>query len=279
MFPVLVAGNEDDSIPLRLITRQFVDIRTHEPKGLDSLKMALSSYLEEIQTQAEHIKTQFLDTDEDSRHMEIIKNSGMERKEASTPKVLRTSANLNSIFWITLGWVIGGTVGGALYFGMNTPNNNFGQAIGGGVAWAIGGFALARTLERDVAERTKTIQLTLIWAIAGAIGWALGEIFTEASGAAYGAAIGAIIATVVTSRIRPYFSNWQEILWISLLLAMGGAIGWLIGKGIQDSGGYLLGFEIGKIAGWSIGRAIGGLIGGSVLGWQINQRLNSQRSI
>ena len=279
MFPVLVAGNEDDSIPLRLITRQFVDIRTHESEGLHSLKMALSSYLEEIQKQAEHIETEFLDTNEAAHHGEIIQNNGMERKDASTPRVPSASANLNSIFWITLGWVIGGAVGGALYFGTDTFSDEIGQAIGGAVGWAIGGFVLWRALPRTATQKIDMIRVVLAWAVAGAIGWALGEAVTEASGAALGAAVGALIGMIVTSRIYPRFSNWQSIFWITLAWAVGGAIGWLIGKGIQESGGYLLGLEIGKIAGWSIGRAIGGLIGGSVMGWQINRRLNQQRSL
>jgi len=46
-FPVLVTGKNEDSIPFRLITRQFVDIRENESAGLNSLSSALSFYLEE----------------------------------------------------------------------------------------------------------------------------------------------------------------------------------------------------------------------------------------
>jgi len=51
VFPVLVAGNDEDSIPLRLITRQFVDIRKNEAAGLTSLSVAISFYQEELESQ------------------------------------------------------------------------------------------------------------------------------------------------------------------------------------------------------------------------------------
>lgn len=53
VFPVLVAGDEEESIPLRLITRQFVDVRKNEEAGLHSLKTAISFYLEELAAQEE----------------------------------------------------------------------------------------------------------------------------------------------------------------------------------------------------------------------------------
>lgn len=49
VFPVLVNGDEDSSIPLRLITRQFVDIRTNEDIGLNSLSAAVTFYSEEVE--------------------------------------------------------------------------------------------------------------------------------------------------------------------------------------------------------------------------------------
>ncbi len=49
VFPVLVNGDEDASIPLRLITRQFVDIRANEDIGLNSLSAAITFYAEEIE--------------------------------------------------------------------------------------------------------------------------------------------------------------------------------------------------------------------------------------
>src|ERR1051326_713754 len=45
ILPILVRGDEDSSITLRLITRQFVDLRQNEEKGLQSLRPALGLYL------------------------------------------------------------------------------------------------------------------------------------------------------------------------------------------------------------------------------------------
>ena len=42
VFPVLVSGDENSSITLRLINRQYVDIRENRDKGLKSLSDALS---------------------------------------------------------------------------------------------------------------------------------------------------------------------------------------------------------------------------------------------
>jgi len=48
VFPVLVRGDEETSITLRLINRQFVDIRKDEETGLNSVTASLSLYLEEL---------------------------------------------------------------------------------------------------------------------------------------------------------------------------------------------------------------------------------------
>jgi HEAT repeat protein len=48
VFPVLASGDENSSITLRLINRQFVDIRQNKEKGLKSLSEALSFYINEL---------------------------------------------------------------------------------------------------------------------------------------------------------------------------------------------------------------------------------------
>ena len=45
IFPVLVSGDEDSAITIRLITKQFVDIRKNENVGLSSLSTNLLDYL------------------------------------------------------------------------------------------------------------------------------------------------------------------------------------------------------------------------------------------
>ena len=58
VFPVLVSGDEEASITLRLINRQFVDIRGNEKAGLSSLETALSEYLQELSAQEEKAKSE-----------------------------------------------------------------------------------------------------------------------------------------------------------------------------------------------------------------------------
>src|SRR5512147_788393 len=45
IFPVLIHGDEDDSIPLRLSNHQRVDLRRNFGNGLDSLANALNDHL------------------------------------------------------------------------------------------------------------------------------------------------------------------------------------------------------------------------------------------
>ena len=287
VFPVIVSGSNVDSIPFRLVTRQFADIRQGESKGLGALSDAITSYwdlLVSVETNQAVTDQKAEDTvSKDVAHVaeeepvettDTRKTTANARPISSNAPVM--SASSIAILWIVLGWAIGGAIGGALYFANDTLSDTVGQAIGGGIAWACGGFAFARMLEHAHAEQTKTTEITLIWAIAGALGWALGEIFTEASGAAFGVAIGAIVAMVMTSRMYPIFSNWQAILWISLILAIGGAIGWSISKGVQEAEGFVSQFYIGKIAGWAIGRAIGGVIGALGIVWQMRTALTNK---
>ena len=50
IFPVLVRGAEESSLPIRLITRQYIDLRSDEEAGLDALSSAIKFYIEEKQT-------------------------------------------------------------------------------------------------------------------------------------------------------------------------------------------------------------------------------------
>ena len=56
VFPLLVRGDEETSISLRLINRQFVDIRENEEGGLNKLEEALSQYLQELSVQEHRAK-------------------------------------------------------------------------------------------------------------------------------------------------------------------------------------------------------------------------------
>lgn len=48
VFPVLVRGDETSSITLRLINRQYVDLRANSEKGLKSLSEAIAFYISEL---------------------------------------------------------------------------------------------------------------------------------------------------------------------------------------------------------------------------------------
>ncbi len=50
VFPVLAKGSEELSLPIRLVTRQYVDLRADEAAGLDALCAAIRFYVEEKQT-------------------------------------------------------------------------------------------------------------------------------------------------------------------------------------------------------------------------------------
>ena len=51
IFPLLVRGDEDSSISIRLITSQYVDLRKDEISGLNLLHSALAHYLDELEDQ------------------------------------------------------------------------------------------------------------------------------------------------------------------------------------------------------------------------------------
>ena len=56
VFPVLVRGDEESSISLRLIGRQYVDIRKYEDAGLNYVSASLLRYLEELDVKEQNAK-------------------------------------------------------------------------------------------------------------------------------------------------------------------------------------------------------------------------------
>ena len=180
---------------------------------------------------------------------------------------INSASSRNTIPWVTMAWIIGGAIGGAIYW----AGGEYGIVTGGLIGWAIGGFAVAMTLRatRPLRDGLSLYWIALAWAVGGAIGWTIGEISTEASGAALGSAIGVTIGLVITLRMAPAILDRWGMFWIILAWTLGGAIGWSIGKAIQEAGGLLFGMYIGKTTGWALGRAIGGGISGIVLGWQL----------
>lgn len=81
IFPVLVHGDEESSITLRLITRQYVDIRRNEDVGLDSLRVALSLYLEGLEAQGRRAKEEADVLAREKAEREIAEKAAREKDE------------------------------------------------------------------------------------------------------------------------------------------------------------------------------------------------------
>jgi hypothetical protein len=171
-----------------------------------------------------------------------------------------------AIFLTTLGWAIGGAIGGAIYWGMD---EYVGSAIGGVSAWGIGGLVTVLILHRGhiLSSWKSIVWVTLAWAISGAIGWTLGEVITEVIGAAIGAGVGGAIGRAITLRNEQVHIDEKNMLWTTLAWAISMAIGWTIARIIQiDNDGAI---------GWPIGMAISGAIGGFVMTWQMRNENKS----
>lgn len=254
VFPVLVGGDEESSISLRLINRQYVDIRKNEDTALRSLETALSDYLQELSGEEE--------------------NNFSENKPAPTEQITaRENRNLEAdngqkILWATLGWALAGLIGGYMY---SEYDEIIGGAIGGLIGGAIGGgLSTSTTLQNKntSSDRKSMLRNILAWGIAGVVGWLIGwGLLTEASGAGTGMAIFAIIGLSSTLGMDYLDSNWKSIAIITLAWAIGGAIGWIIAKPVLIEGLY-----IDPANSWAIGTAIGWAIGGFVMSRQLAKR-------
>ncbi len=245
IFPVLVRGDEDSSISLRLITRQFVDLRDNETAGLTSLHNALSEYLKES------------DAQEEMKKDAIEKTSNPEIK-----KTLISETSSQTILWFTLGWIISGAIGGFIY---NSFEEIPGEIAGGAIGGVIGGIVTVTALRftGKIPHSKNLILMVLAWAFGGSTGWLIGWELTEAIGAGIGMVIFVIIGMSGTLGVNYIRSIWKSFALIVLAWAIGGAIGWSISKGmIENLGGDLA-------TSWAAGTAIGWGIGGFVMGWHL----------
>lgn len=84
VFPVLVKGDDNASLPIRLITRQYVDFRRDENEGLNALSAAITFYIEEKQT---------LEMKRPSLGQEIISPSASQPQPPASPHQARSSKN------------------------------------------------------------------------------------------------------------------------------------------------------------------------------------------
>lgn len=94
IFPVLVRGDPGSSITIRLITRQYVDIRQNEELGLNSLSTAISSYLQILEAREQRAIEA---AEKLSREMTAAKDEVEQRRfeKNQDKKILQTEAPLS----------------------------------------------------------------------------------------------------------------------------------------------------------------------------------------
>jgi hypothetical protein len=250
-FPILAGGKKEDSIPFRLITRQFVDLRSNEKMGLVSLHNALYEYLKE------------LDAHEDEKTRNQMEEDATKKSSASEIDKTRISnTSTQTILWFTLGWIISGAIGGFIY---NSFEEVPGEIIAGAIGGIIGGVVTINTLRLagKVSPQTNLMWMALVWAFGGSLGWFIGWELTEAIGAGIGMMIFVIIGMSGTLGMDYIRAHWKSIALITLAWAIGGGLGWSISRGMIDN------LDVDYATSWAIGTAIGWGIGGFVMGWQL----------
>lgn len=184
-----------------------------------------------------------------------------------TEKTPSAISNQQAILWITLGWVVAGAIGGAIFW----AGGDFSEQLGSAIGWGMGGLVTAMILRTQgiLASGKNIFAVALVWIFSGLVALTIGTALTEAVGAAIGDTFGIVIALAGTLGIETVRSRWKDMLWLILFWAISSAVGWSIGKGVQGAEGYLFGSYIGKTAGWGLGWAVSGAIGGYVLGRQL----------
>ena len=94
VFPVLVSGDENSSITLRLINRQYVDIRENKEIGLNSLSAALSFYLTELDV---HEKKPVEESRETGHSQPGYKTTRTENEKGPNERVLPKTVEQSAI--------------------------------------------------------------------------------------------------------------------------------------------------------------------------------------
>lgn len=256
IFPVLVSGDEDSSITLRLITRQFVDLRLNEKTGLSALHQAVSMYLNELDHHPQPSFSEILPASQAAIRPAV----SLEREK--TPA---TGAALPLVVWLAVGWAISGMVAGYLWSEFDDLGGELiAGVVGGGGGGLITGLVLRN--EPALSSRVSIFRSMIAWAIGGCIAWLLGwEISNGSVAAGLGMAIAAFIGLAGGLRVDYLRTQWQGTAIIMLAWFIGGAMIWIIANTILIDTLYMddKGFA------WGIGTAIGWAIGGFVMGRQL----------
>lgn len=267
IFPLLVRGDEDSSISLRLITRQYVDLRQREEEGLALLGTTLLAYLEE--QKIEEGNAEGSHTISEAREVSEQKNAAASHmaelpkpsQQTATNKI-SSSPQWNSVIWGAVGWTVAGAIGGYFYWAGGDYSVIVGAAFGG----AISGLVTAITLyvEQILSDRKSFFWITVAWAVGVTIGWTIGNTLTEATGAAIGGVIAAAIGLAITSRVSHFSLDWKRLGWITFAWAISWAIGWIIARYFQ------INLDQGAL-GWTIGIAVTSGMSGFIMIWQLLQ--------
>jgi hypothetical protein len=256
IFPVLVSGDEDSSLTLRLVTRQFVDLRGNEKAGLIALHHAVYQYLNELIPQGQVASVESAT----SSHVTTQDTASI---EARTSQSSRSTSPL--VPWFALGWGICGMIAGFLWSEFNDVG---GWLIAGILGGGGGGIVTALILraEKVVSDQKSTFRIVLAWVLAGILGWWLGwELLDGTIGGSTGMAVFAIAGLVGTLGLDYFRTHWQSSVLIVLAWLISGAILWFISRTIlietldmNDQG-----------TAWAIGTALGWAIGGFGMGRQL----------
>ncbi|MFT3893484.1 MAG: toll/interleukin-1 receptor domain-containing protein [Anaerolineales bacterium] len=260
ILPILVRGDEDSSITLRLGTRQFVDLRKDEATGLASLHNALVEHLGETHEQVEE-KLNSLTPQRTSTTAAITND----RSISETAKPSASPIIGQYLLWAAIGWAVAGFLAGFIYssgIDDEIPAGMIGNALGG----AIGGFILSLFLHSNpsTVNQKNTFRTILSWVIGAMVGWTIGRFLTEASGAGLGMALFPIIGLVGTLGIEFVLSHWKNTTVIVLTWAISAAIGWLISRPF-----LIYSLDVDTATSWGIGTALAWAIGGYTTIWQI----------
>jgi hypothetical protein len=255
IFPVLVRGNVDSSIPLRLITNQYIDIQKNESIGLRALSTALRSYLEELEI------AERKEREEEKIPTAVIKREPIPPVERVTLETSNERANGKitnreyrlAVRSIALGWMIAGAIAWAIAPAIGWAMADsivIGEESGFILAYPIGGFFTAISLRRIhiLSDWKKVLWMTLGWTIGAAIGFRLPFAYSYFTIGGIG---GLVTAGMVLSEDALY--DWKSKFGI----IASWAVAWM-GVFIPPA----LGFASDSLVASAIGGAIMGGIGG-----------------
>ncbi|MCP4140537.1 MAG: toll/interleukin-1 receptor domain-containing protein [Chloroflexi bacterium] len=155
IYPVLIKGKEEDSIFLRLITNQYIDLRgDNEEQGLHSLYFSLST------------------NKRNSFYKEINNKTYSDNLNTFSKKIKPILAS-ESIVWLLLIWSISWILGLGI---TGVVEKNAGMLVGGAFIGLTGGLGTSLILRQEkVLQQTSKLPILLItfgWGLAWGAGFA-----------------------------------------------------------------------------------------------------------